>query len=93
MKCPKCKKPSALQTKRTMANGKDVTRDRYCPKCKGRFVTIERFDIDIAEADSRYERKIGELESINRALQHQLGEYADLFRGLKVAMDKAAGRK
>jgi len=93
MKCPKCKKPSDLQTKRTMANGGGVTRDRYCRKCKGRFVTTERFDLDIAEADSRYERKIGELESINQALQHQLGEYAELFRGLKIAMDKAVSRK
>ena len=93
MKCPKCKNPSNLQTKRTMANGKEVSRDRYCQKCRGRFVTVERFSGDIAEADLRHERKIGELQSNNLELQRRLEEYADLFRGLKVAMDNSARKR
>jgi transcriptional regulator NrdR family protein len=89
MKCPKCKKPSELQTKRTMANGREVTRERFCPKCKDRFITIERFDTDIADSESRYQRKIDEQERQGQALQSRLDEYGDLFRGLKMAMDQA----
>lgn len=89
MKCPKCRKPSKLQTKRTLANGREVRRDRYCRKCKNRFITIERFDTDIADADSRYERRIGELESNNRSLKYQLEVYRDVLRSFKIALDKA----
>lgn len=89
MKCPKCKKPSELQTKRTKANGREVVRERYCPKCRQRFITIERFDTDIAEAESKYERKIRDLEQNNEALKENLQEHTDLFLGLRNAMENA----
>jgi len=93
MKCPKCKKPFELQTKRTMASGREVTRERFCPKCRSRFITIERFDTDIAEHDSQYEREIGELESNNQALEYQIKGYTDIFIGIKNAMDIAVKKK
>ena len=92
MKCPKCKKPSELQTKRTRANGPEVVRERYCRKCRQRFITIERFDLDIAESDSKYERKIHELEQNNEALKENIQEHTDLFLGLRNAMENA-GKK
>lgn len=63
MKCPKCKKSSELQTKRTIANGKSVKRERYCKKCKQRFYTTEMFDADIETENSRFENTIAELDS------------------------------
>lgn len=90
MKCPKCKKSSELQTKRTKANGREVVRERYCPKCKNRFITIERFDTDIAAAESRYERRIHELEQNNEALKEEIMDHNDLFRGFRDAMANAS---
>lgn len=90
MTCPKCKKPSELQTKRTKANGREVVRERYCPKCKNRFITIERFDTDIAGAESKYERRLRELEQNNEALKEEIMDHNDLFRGLRDAMDNAS---
>lgn len=92
MKCPKCKKPSELQTKRTLANGREVTRERYCRKCKNKFITIERFDKDIAEEQSKYERKISILEQEKDALEHQLNNVKEIFRGFKSFMDISAKR-
>lgn len=89
MKCPKCKKPSELQTKRTMANGREVTRERFCVKCKNRFITIERFDTDIAEHDSEYERQLNVFKQNYGIVKNRLSEYDDLFIGLKLAIDKA----
>jgi hypothetical protein len=93
MKCPKCKKPSELQTKRTLANGREVTRERYCSKCRNRFITIERLDTDIAEHDSQYERKIGELGSNNQALKAKIEEYREVFIGFRNVMEYAAAER
>lgn len=92
MKCPKCKKPSELQTKRTMANGNKVTRDRYCPRCKSRFVTIEQFWADVNQAELVHTEHANSLEASIQDLSDKLGVYQDLFRGLKQALDKA-GKK
>lgn len=47
MRCPnkKCR-GNKLQTKRTFDNGSSTKREKYCPKCKGRF-----FSIEISEQD------------------------------------------
>ncbi|MBI5748489.1 MAG: hypothetical protein HZA00_05130 [Nitrospinae bacterium] len=63
MKCPKCKKPSELQTKRTIANGRGVKRERCCKKCKQRFYTTEMFDTDIETENSKFEKMIEELNN------------------------------
>lgn len=63
MNCPKCKKPSELQTRRTIANGRGVKRERYCKKCKQRFYTTEMFDADIEIENSKFENTIAELNS------------------------------
>ena len=63
MKCPKCKKTSELQTKRTIANGRSVKRERYCKRCRQRFYTTEMFDIDIETESSRFKNTVTELNS------------------------------
>lgn len=61
MKCPKCKKPSELQTKRTLANGRSVARERHCPKCRGQFWTTELFDMDVQEQTLKHKKDVEEL--------------------------------
>jgi transcriptional regulator NrdR family protein len=93
MKCPKCKKPSDLYTKKTLANGREVVRHRFCRKCKGRFVTIERFDTNIAEVESQYERRIQKTEIDNQSLESQIEGYRDLFKVFKQTMDRANAKR
>lgn len=93
MKCPymKGKKPCGgeLHTKRTLANGNKVTRERYCPKCKNRFMTVEQFDSDIwAEKAAGQERYTSQEKKIH-ALDLELEFYRNIFRGLKSAVEKA----
>lgn len=42
MRCPnkKCR-GNKLQTKRTFDNGTSTKREKYCPKCRNRFYSIE----------------------------------------------------
>lgn len=84
MKCPipKCKKTGHdLQVKRTLANGTEVKRERYCPKCKNTFFTIECFQAQIAELYSKYEHRNQLLEDDRDSLQQQI----DIFKeGLKI---------
>ncbi len=98
MKCPAIFKKgnklcgAELQTKRTMANGNKVTRDRYCPRCKSRFATLEQFWIDINKAELFHSEEIQKLEIRISTLSDSLSTYQDLFRGFKQALDKA-GKK
>ncbi|MDP2161470.1 MAG: hypothetical protein Q8K02_13375 [Flavobacterium sp.] len=89
MKCPKCKKPSGLQTKRTFANGRTVKRERYCRKCKSRFVTVEQFQVDM-EAYSLAALELKDsVVSQRDNLSQQLEVYRDLFRTLGKAIKEA----
>jgi transcriptional regulator NrdR family protein len=89
MKCPKCKKPTELQTKRTLANGRTVKRERYCCKCKSRFVSFEQFQADIDKAKEDQSEYVRRLAVISEQRLEALNEYSDLFRGLRQALDKA----
>ena len=89
MKCPKCKKPSELQTKRTMANGNKVIRDRKCPRCKNRFVTVEQFQADIEISCSEVAHSINVIELERDDLKERLQVHKDLFRGLGKALKEA----
>ena len=90
MKCPKCKKLTTLLTKRTMANGNKVIRNRQCPRCKNRFVTVEQFQSDIEVSRSEAIHQIVSVESERDNFSHQLDVYRELFRGLGKAV-KGAG--
>ena len=89
MKCPKCKKPSELQTKRTMANGNKVIRDRKCSLCKNRFVTVEQFQSDIEVSRSEVIEQMVSVETKRDNLSQQLDVYRELFRGLGKALKEA----
>lgn len=93
MKCPKCKKSSELRTKRTLANGREVTRERYCQKCRGRFSTIEKFHSDIAEAESEHQRQLLKLEEKNRALDLRVEEMESIFRNMNQVMERCREKR
>ncbi|OGW22918.1 MAG: hypothetical protein A2X55_07840 [Nitrospirae bacterium GWB2_47_37] len=63
MKCPnpKCKKKGDLQTKRTIAAGRTVQRERHCPVCGERCMTIEMFSEDFNQNRRDNEYKLNEL--------------------------------
>jgi transcriptional regulator NrdR family protein len=89
MKCPKCKRPTELQTKRTFANGRTVKRERYCRKCKSRFVTLEQFQVDIEISCSEIAHSINVIESERDVLKERLQVHDDLFRSLGKAVKEA----
>lgn len=81
MKCPHHKKnPPDLQTRRTLANGKEVVRDRYCPKCKKYIRTIEKFQTDILKEESLISSRIQGLNDKNQTLRQELGSIKDVWR-------------
>jgi transcriptional regulator NrdR family protein len=95
MKCPsmKGKKPCGgeLHTKRTLANGNKVTRERYCPKCKNRLMTIEQFETDIQQAEVSRNEQIRSADQENLELRSQLDEYKELLLSFRNLLEKAAG--
>lgn len=97
MKCPailKRKKPcgAELLTKRTLANGKEVRRERYCPRCKNRFTTIERFEIDIKAMDLAYTTQFEKIAAARDEMELRIMEYNNVLIGFKSLIDKA-GKK
>lgn len=88
MKCPKCKKPSELQTKRTIANGRSVKRERYCKKCKQRFYTTEMFDTDIETENSRFENTIMELNSKISSKETEIKNITSALLSFKTLLGK-----
>ena len=46
MKCPNCKSKKPLKTKRTLAQGRECKRERFCLKCKKSVWTVELFQDD-----------------------------------------------
>lgn len=88
MKCPSCKKkPVELVTKRTLASGRAVTRERYCPKCKNRFYTLEQFVKDLKEKDEAREKEFSDLrlklqkvESRNSEIMEGLAAFNNLLK-------------
>ncbi len=77
MKCPnpKCKKKGELRTKRTIANGRTVQRERICPACGQRADTIEMFR---ADWDEDIRKRAKELQT----LRGDLNEKADQLESL-----------
>jgi transcriptional regulator NrdR family protein len=88
MKCPKCKKTSELQTKRTIVNGRSVKRERYCKKCKQRFYTTEMFDTDIETENSRFENTVAELNSKISSKEEEIKNIAGILTDFKTLLGK-----
>lgn len=90
MHCPKCKKETNLQTKRTVAEGPKVRREKFCPKCHSRFYTIEIF---LDDHEAMIARHAGQLrEQIDKA-QGLESNYNELKRHIAAVLDhvKASG--
>jgi transcriptional regulator NrdR family protein len=96
VKCPyiKGKKPcgGGLLTKRTLANGNKVTRERYCPKCRNRFMTVEQFDSHIWAEKAKEQERVLRLEKKMQDLDLELEFYRNIFINLKSAVERAAKR-
>jgi transcriptional regulator NrdR family protein len=99
MKCPsiiKGKKKETrtcgaeLQTKRTLANGTKVRRERACPKCGTRLWTVEQFEINLQEAEFAISEERRRATQEIRNLQEQISEHENFFLGFRDLMDKAA---
>lgn len=86
MKCPKCKKPSELQTKRTFANGRSVKRERYCKKCKQKFYTKEVFEIDVEAENSRFEKRIEELNNRLSSKEEEVDKVTGILLNFKALL-------
>ncbi|MDA8326557.1 MAG: hypothetical protein M0033_10110 [Nitrospiraceae bacterium] len=80
MNCPKCKKTTKLETKRTLAEGRQVKREKYCPKCNTRFYTIEVFQDDQEAMIAKYHGQLKELDTIATTAQ---GSYKKLISHLQ----------
>lgn len=89
MKCPKCKKSTSLQTKRTIVCGNRVDRDRQCPRCKTRFTTVEQFQSDIDASQTKAIEQIASMETERDNFRNQLENYWELFRGLARVIKEA----
>lgn len=88
MKCPKCKKTSELQTKRTIANGKSVKRERYCKRCRQRFYTTEMFDADIETENSRFENTVAEINRKLSSKETEIKNITGALLGFKALLGK-----
>ncbi len=75
-----------LQTKRTLANGTKVRRERYCPKCGARIWTVEQFETDMAAAEMKRTEQTMNLAQQIRDLNSRIGEYESFFIGLRTVL-------
>jgi len=70
---------------------RSVTRERYCPKCRNRFMTVERFVLDTEEANRKSMEALHALDIEKMDLADRLREYEDLLGSFHKLMDKATG--
>ncbi len=82
MKCPnpKCKKKGELRTRRTIANGRTVSRERYCASCGQRADTIEMFVSDVDDTRRAYDT---EVRSLKETLEEKTDQLESLIFHLK----------
>ncbi|MDG7041846.1 MAG: hypothetical protein JRN22_02205 [Nitrososphaerota archaeon] len=84
MNCPKCKKETSLQTKRTLADGRRVRREKYCPKCHTRLYTVEMFQEDDEARIAKYHSQLRELSDKALAAEEH---YKNLQSHIKAVLD------
>lgn len=86
MKCPnpKCKKKGELKTKRTVATGRTVSRERVCPACGERCTTVEMFyidwKIDLNEKESKERELISLLNEKTNQLESLTYHFQQIFK-------------
>ena len=90
MNCPDCKKPMKLETKRTLAEGRQVRREKYCPKCHTRLYTIETFLEDHERQIAKYHGQLRDLS--DKALAAQ-DKYDQLTRHIRAVFDLVKSRR
>jgi transcriptional regulator NrdR family protein len=82
MNCPnpKCKGGKRISTKRTFDEGTQIRREKFCPKCKTKFMTIEFTEQAYSSKIKDLDKKISDLASESRERQYK---YNDLTSHLK----------
>jgi hypothetical protein len=94
LNCPnkKHKKPVKLKTERTIANGREVTRVRICPKCKERHETVELFSADWKATLEENNESLRELREAKYDAEYELDQVRLKLQGLlEFAKGKALG--
>ena len=82
MRCPNSKcKGTKLQTKRTFEHGSSTKREKYCPKCKQRHISIELFESDYNKIIQEFQTTISELKTSNAAADRK---YLGLVGAIRV---------
>jgi len=80
-----------LQTKRTIANGRTVSREKYCPKCKNRYQTTEVFDKDMKSYHDKIDAERTKLQEELQKETNKLYNITSCLKTFKELIDLAAG--
>ena len=93
MKCPnvlKNKRPcnTDLQTKRTIDNGRTVTREKHCPKCKARYFTTELFNDDIKIKDNNHRQEVQKILNDKDETETKLHDTTVILTNLAATLRK-----
>ena len=88
MKCqnPKCKN-TKLETKRTYENGLSTSREKYCPKCHDRPMTVELMQSEVDRVHNGHTSEVEALKQKNRLTEDKLSE---IKRSILVVLNFAA---
>ncbi len=86
MNCPECK--NKISTKRTIVNGSRVTREKHCPACDEKYITVEMFEEDFGAVLSDYENKIHTLESDKIFIQEKYKQQRKILSSFKEMLNE-----
>jgi transcriptional regulator NrdR family protein len=91
MKCqnPKCKN-TKLETKRTYENGLSTTREKFCPKCHERPMTIELMQ---AELDKIHNDHKAEVKTLKQKIQLNEDKLSEIKHSIVSVLEFAAEKK
>jgi transcriptional regulator NrdR family protein len=80
--CPNTKhrKPVRLKRVRTIIEGKTVKRESVCPKCKGRFWTIEMFEENFNDLIRSKDNEAAKLRAERNDAESQVDEIRDCVK-------------
>ena len=78
-----------LQTIRTLANGREVKRERRCPKCNGQYWTIEQIEDDVIKNKIDQENKYNILESEYNKFLEDAGKIRSVLKQFSGLLERA----